>query len=233
MKSKKIKTSRFVLMLILSLCSCAVVPCTPCQLHLFADFCLQCFCQPPILAKTNCVCAGWFSAFWLIDEYDTADQRIKLGTGGNQGGAPHMLDGINKDGSTGVADEFLPHANYTNPLDAASMGNVSALTYLILIHAGPVRQVVIENLLSELDDLNEWYFDHGSRYALLRVAIDVDNWMQSALFLPEWNWQFNRASRCCDTTKLDKHPGRRRRSSCRPSDNPTSQKHHNSWHRVT
>jgi hypothetical protein len=58
-----------------------------------------------------------------------------------------MLDGLNPDGSARPGgDEFLPEGNYTNPLDAQSMG-----------------AVMIQNLLAELDVPEEWYFNHSTR----------------------------------------------------------------------
>ena len=43
-------------------------------------------------------------------------------------------------------DEFLPEANFTNPLDAPSMGGV-----------------MIQNLLAELDVAEEWYYSRATR----------------------------------------------------------------------
>ncbi len=67
---------------------------------------------------------GWFTTFWELQSWDPATAHIVLGKGGFHGGQPHMLDGIQKDGSVGGPDEFLPEANFTNPLDAPSMGGV-------------------------------------------------------------------------------------------------------------
>ena len=89
---------------------------------------------------------GWFTTFWQLKGYDASVGRLSLGKGGFHGGQPHMLDGIQKDGSIGGPDEFLPEANVTNPLDAASM-----------------NQVMIQNLLAELDAEEEWYFDSKTR----------------------------------------------------------------------
>ena len=91
---------------------------------------------------------GWFTTFWRLKSWDgdPTSARVVLGTGGFHGGQPHMLDGIQKDGSTGGPDEFLPEANFTNPLDAPSMGGV-----------------MIQNLLAELDVEEEWYYNRSSR----------------------------------------------------------------------
>jgi hypothetical protein len=69
------------------------------------------------------------------------------------GTQPHQLDGINADGSVGSSDEFLPHDNYTNPLDAGSMS-----------------QGLIENLLEELDSPEEWFYSKKEG-ACIRLAL--------------------------------------------------------------
>eukprot|EP01051_Picozoa_sp_SAG22_P012283 SAG22_NODE_1261_length_4977_cov_9.689832_2_plen_169_part_00 len=80
---------------------------------------------------------GWFTTFWRIKDWDKdpTSARLELGRGGFHGGQPHMLDGLQPDGSAGGPDEFLPEANFTNPLDAPSMGGV-----------------MIQNLLAELGE---------------------------------------------------------------------------------
>ena len=89
---------------------------------------------------------GWFTTFWQLQSFDASLGRVALGKGGFHGGQPHMLDGIQKDGTVGGPDEFLPEGNFTNPLDAPSMGGV-----------------MIQNLLAELDVEEEWYFNSSSR----------------------------------------------------------------------
>ena len=94
---------------------------------------------------------GWFTTWWQLKGYEQAAGRLKLGRGGFHGGRecpilppllrdmplavtvysssnalrwpePHMLDGLNKDGSVQPGgDEFLPEANFTNPLDSPSV----------------------------------------------------------------------------------------------------------------
>ena len=81
-----------------------------------------------------------------LDGYDTATATLVLGKGGFHGGQPHMLDGVNADGSAGGPDEFLNSTlNVTNRIDPQSMA-----------------QVRIENLLAELDAPEEWYYDQAS-----------------------------------------------------------------------
>lgn len=89
---------------------------------------------------------GWFTTWWKLTDFDAATGTLKLGRGGFHGGQPHMLDGLSPDGSVGPPDEFLPEANFTNPLDSPSMGGV-----------------MIQNLLAELDVQEEWYYNSSSR----------------------------------------------------------------------
>ena len=70
---------------------------------------------------------GWFTTWWQLKSYDKGKQRFELGKGGFHGGQPHMLDGLNKDGSKGGPDEFLPEANYvrarSHPLTTAFLAS--------------------------------------------------------------------------------------------------------------
>ena len=78
---------------------------------------------------------GWFTTFWQLQSWDgdPTTAHLVLGKGGFHGGQPHMLDGIQKDGSIGGPDEFLPESNFTNPLDAPSMGGIMIQNLLVNI----------------------------------------------------------------------------------------------------
>ena len=90
-----------------------------CARSLASDPLLLIFC---LYGRVN----GWFTTFWELQSWDgdPTTAHLVLGKGGFHGGQPHMLDGIQADGSIGGPDEFLPEANFTNPLDAPSMGGV-------------------------------------------------------------------------------------------------------------
>ena len=44
---------------------------------------------------------GWFTEMWELNGFDAATGTLSLGKGGFHGGQPHMLDGVQKDGTPG------------------------------------------------------------------------------------------------------------------------------------
>lgn len=92
---------------------------------------------------------GWFVSMWEIESWDEVASTLKLGRGGFHGGQTAYLDQMLPDGSWARADECcFPNltANFSNR-----------------INPGTMDRVFVENLLSELDEAEEYWVDQQGK----------------------------------------------------------------------